>query len=153
MYKLKYNFRNYHIADYHENKQIAARIHKRLIPTNDEPYYIEYYDDGTTAEMYWIGITDNHCKLHRIRKPAHLIFYGDGHLREERWYYNGKLYRTTGPAMILHTAVEDNFAKICSWWINDNQILTEEVDLWMKENNINWPFDRDAEILFKLRFE
>lgn len=51
---------------------------------------------------------------------------------------DNKLHRDDGPAFI-------------GWWICGINITTE-VNEWMKENNITYPFSDEEKLLFKLRF-
>jgi hypothetical protein len=77
-------------------------------------------------------------KLHRLDGPAIKSN------RLEEWYVNGKRHRFSGPAIIQSDGRRD-------WWVHDINI-TNEVNKWMKENNITWPFDENALMQFKLRF-
>lgn len=64
-------------------------------------------------------------KRHRIDGPAIITSNGARH-----WYIHGKRHRINGPATILVDGIK-------LWWINGNHIPTEEMKLWLKENNIN----------------
>jgi ribosomal protein L24E len=88
--------------------------------------------DGTQA---WY--IDNKC--HRLDGPA--IINADG---ARSWYVNGKIHRLDGPAVIRKNGSQE-------WWIHDINI-TNEVNKWMKCNNISYPFDEEIQTLFKLRF-
>lgn len=63
----------------------------------------------------------------------------------ELWIHDGGFHRIDGPAFINHIDGSEE------WWINDRDI-TNEVQEWMKENAISYPFDCDAQLLFKLRW-
>jgi hypothetical protein len=82
-------------------------------------------------------------KLHRTDGPAIEWKNGNRH-----WYSHGKLHRTDGPAIEYY-----NGTKI--WCINGKKITTNEVDLWIKENNIPEDHNQwtdDHKMLFKLTF-
>ena len=82
---------------------------------------------------------DLHGPLHREDGPA-LIFRNGA----KKWYFNGKKHRIDGPAETYPNGVRH-------WYIN-NMNVSIEVERWLVENNIRYPFD-DAEIVqFKLRF-
>lgn len=104
-----------------------------------------------------------HGKLHRIDGPAVVDAKG-----KETWYQYGKLHRTDGPALVFNTVIEYWYyhgrlhrtngpavvsldLELCEWWIN-NQDVTDEVEEWMEENHISWPFDAETEMQFKMRW-
>ena len=79
--------------------------------------------------------------LHREDGPA--ILWSDG---SEFWYLNGKQHRLFAPAVILNDGTPD-------WRIN-GELITKEVNEWMKDNNYqdykSWTDEIKAE--FILRF-
>src|ERR1700691_2755781 len=74
----------------------------------DYGYCIEYYLNG---------------KSHREDGPA--VIRKDGTIS---YYLNGKSHREDGPAVIWKYNREE-------WFLN-NKDITEEVNIWIKENNI-----------------
>ena len=56
----------------------------------------------------------------------------------------GQLHRIDGPAIEWASGSK-------SWYIN-GQHVTEEVNNWLNENNITYPFDEDGLFQFKLRW-
>ena len=78
-------------------------------------------------------------KNHRLDGPA--INRPDG---SQEWFVNGKLHRLNGPAMIWADGTKE-------WWVNDTYI-TEEVNEWMKQMNISYPFNDEEKVLFAVRF-
>jgi hypothetical protein len=82
-------------------------------------------------------------RYHRIGGPAR-IWPGGKYGVLEEWYVNGKLHRIDGPAVIGADGSQ-------VWWIIGNEI-TDEVNKWMKYNNISYPFDENTLMQFKLIF-
>ena len=68
-------------------------------------------------------------RLHRLDGPA--VIQADG---RQEWWQDGKRHRLDGPAVIGSDGSQ-------AWWTN-NQIITQEVMAWIKQNNIspseNW---------------
>ena len=77
--------------------------------------------------------------LHKEDGPA--IIHADG---MRIWCRRNRLHREDGPACTWPDGRRE-------WWINDVNI-SEEVELWLMDQNITWPFDRDALLLFQLRW-
>ena len=96
--------------------------------------------DGPAVEWangtkeWWIN-----GQRHRIDGPA--IEYADG---TKSWWIDGKLHRIDGPAIEYANGRK-------SWWINDKEV-TNEVNNWLSENNVTYPFDEDGLVLFKMRW-
>jgi hypothetical protein len=88
--------------------------------------------DGT-QEWYVNG------KIHRIDGPAIIRKNGS-----QYWYINDKCHRIDGPAYIGKDGTQE-------WWIHDINI-TDEVNKWMKCNDVSYPFNEIALMQFKLRF-
>ena len=78
-------------------------------------------------------------KLHREDEPA--IISPDG---SEMWWVNGKRHREDGPAVIRTDGSQE-------WWIN-GFIFNDEVTQWMKQHNVNWPWDEETQVQFTLTF-
>jgi len=103
----------------------------------------------------WVDLPDNYTGIAE---------FTDGVLR---YYLNGKLHRTDGPAVITSygsmyyylngkTHREDGPAEIWNngsifYYLNDNDI-TKEVEEWIKENNIPKVWNNSHKLLFKLTF-
>ena len=92
---------------------------------------IEYVDG---RKEWWID-----GKLHRIDGPA--IEHADG---TKAWYIDGKLHRIDGPAVEWTDGTNQ-------WYINDKEV-TKEINNWLNENNITYPFDEDELVQFKMRW-
>jgi len=78
--------------------------------------------------------------LHREDGPA--IIRTDGIIE---YYLNGKLHREDGPAIIYPDGEK-------VYYLNGKEITTEEVEEWIKDNNIPKVWDNSHKILFKLTF-
>ena len=78
-------------------------------------------------------------QLHRIDGPAYEHSNGT-----KAWYIDGKSHRIDGPAIEYVGGRKE-------WWI-DGEDVTDEVDNWLNENNISYPFDEDELVQFKLRW-
>jgi hypothetical protein len=75
--------------------------------------------------------------LHRIAGPARI--WPDG-LQE--WWVNGQLHRLTGPARIYADGRRE-------WWVNGERI-TEQVEKWMEQQGVVWPWDLATQTQFVL---
>jgi hypothetical protein len=62
----------------------------------------------------------------------------------QAWYINGKYHRTDGPAVIMENGDQH-------WFLNDRDI-TQEVNEWMRKQNITWPWDMEIQAQFVLTF-
>lgn len=78
-------------------------------------------------------------QIHRINGPAVETPFGT-----KQWFVNGNRHRIDGPAIEWNDGIKE-------WWIN-NDTITHEVNEWLIENNITYPFNEDELIQFKLRF-
>lgn len=92
------------------------------------------YPSGAEA---WYYKDNGKIFFHREDGPAYI------HNGVKEWHFNGMYHRIDGPAYII--------GDIKEYWINDIEI-TMEVEKWMKENDISYPFDEEETTLFKLRF-
>lgn len=62
-----------------------------------------------------------------------------------QWFNDHEGYhRIDGPARVFDGLTDE-------WHIHGYNI-TGEVNAWMKENDITWPFNEESLVLFKLRF-
>jgi hypothetical protein len=97
-------------------------------------------EDGPAVDTGVMQLWYRNGELHREDGPAFV------NKDREEWWSHGIITREDGPAIIYtgwHEVV---------WSINHKNITTE-VNEWIKENNISWPFSTDEEkILFKMRF-
>jgi len=107
--------------DWREN----GKLHRVDGPAVIDPYGNKYY--------YHYG------KLHRVDGPA--VEWVKG--RKEWWLY-GKRHRLDGPA-VVHLYGNKGY------WINDKKLNTEEVEDWIKDNNINLK-TKKHQTLFMVRF-
>ena len=94
---------------------------------------------GYTVNRYGTREWTEDGYLHRLNGPS--IIHADG---MEIWCMHNKLHRTDGPACTWPNGKRE-------WWINDVDI-TDKVERWLKDQNITWPFDEHALMLFKLRW-
>jgi len=62
----------------------------------------------------------------------------------KEWWINRYRHRIDGPAVDYADGSKE-------WWINGKHI-TDEVNDWMKENNISYPFNEETLFQFKMRF-
>ena len=62
-------------------------------------------------------------KLHRTDGPASISYYESGEPRYEAWWLNNKLHRTDGPAYISH--YNSGELECEAWWLN-NKLLSKE---------------------------
>lgn len=77
--------------------------------------------------------------MHREDGPAHITPSG-----KQKWYYMGKIHRLDGPAFI---AANGDYC-----YFVDGKEVTNEFIEWIKENNITYPFSKEAEVLITLRW-
>jgi len=97
---------------------------------NDGPAL--HYKDGSS---YWYV----NGKCHRTDGPAIEWYNGD-----KEWHVNNKLHRIDGPA------IEYKNGRIF-WYINGYDV-TIEVNQWINEQNITYPFDEPTQMLFLMNF-
>jgi len=93
------------------------------------------YESASGNKLWYVN-----GKLHRLDGPAVEYCYGD-----KEWRVNGRLHRTDGPAVVYNHGIKFWF------WVNGYQI-TDEVNDWMKEQNVTWPFDDQTQMLFMMKF-
>jgi hypothetical protein len=97
-------------------------------------------DSTKSINQYGDKIWKNEIgEYHRLDGPAIIRKNGS-----QYWYINDKSHRLDGPAYIGADGTQE-------WWIHDVNI-TNEVNKWMKCNNVSYPFDEEIQALFKLRF-
>jgi len=77
----------------------------------------------------------------RHRKNGPAIEHRDG---GKEYYKSGKCHRLSGPS-IISSAAENEY------WIFGKKVNTEEVETWIRENNINLK-TKEHQALFMLRF-
>jgi len=82
---------------------------------------------------------DNYGRLHRLDGPAVIGNHGSKY-----WYVNGLRHRIDGPAIIKYDGKTE-------WWVNGNQI-SNEVEVWLEEQNVIWPLDEPTQMLFLMKF-
>jgi hypothetical protein len=84
----------------------------------------------------------NHTgQRHRIDGPAYIT-----HLGSEHWYLNDKRHRADGPASIYY---ENHLPPE---WYRHGINITDEVGIWLTDENISWPMTDEQRVLFTLRF-
>lgn len=135
------NFRHHIIGDIWEDQN--------GLPHNgdDKPAYIEHNKQHTFLKVIWY----DHGNIHRLNGPALVqtssstVYY-----KEEHWFKNHVRHRSSGPAIIY---LNDKLAVLhCQWYLNGVYIDRRDIDIWHAENRISWPYNKNQEILFKLRF-
>src|ERR1700691_3594237 len=116
------------IVDYHDGDihYYLNGLHHR----EDGPAII--YSDG---RMYYFLNGERH------REDGPAIIWKDGTIE---YYLNGKRHREDGPAIIYSDGR-------MYYFLNDKNI-TEEIEEWIKDNNIPKVWDNSQKILFKLTF-
>lgn len=92
-----------------------------------------YVSRNGTKEWY------QNDRLHREDGPS--IEHKNGH---KAWYQNGLPHRLDGPAVIYSDGYQ-------AWYINGKPI-TEEVNQWLKEQNITLPMSESELTMFILKF-
>jgi hypothetical protein len=102
--------------------------------------YALHRDDGPAViykegDLFWY----QQGKIHREGAPAFIRNNGDLF-----WYLHDKLHRLNGPAAITKQSGH-------AWYINGVDI-TQEVNTWMTENNITYPWDEQTQVEFVLRW-
>ena len=76
-------------------------------------------------------------KLHRSDGPA--AIWADG---TQEWILHGLRHRTDGPAMIYPSGRH-------FWWIQGKNV-TDQVDTWMQQRGVMWPWDSATQLEFEL---
>ena len=93
-------------------------------------------DKNGNKEWRWLN---EKGEFHRIDGPAYI--YPDG---RQEWYLNSKIHRLDGPAVIFPNGSQ-------KWYINDIDI-TEEINEWLSQMNITYPFTDEEKVLFAVRW-
>lgn len=110
---------------------------------------------------------------HSINGRPSLVFtnsFTKEQLIKIAWHKHGVLHNSNSPAVI--TVIKDDcitheslcdilvnwndtyykkFNIISSKWVNNGKII-DGVNEWIDENNISWPFNKDAQVMFALKF-
>jgi hypothetical protein len=86
------------------------------------------------GRQYWLL----HGQYHRVGGPA--VIYSDG---GQYWYQHGVLHRVDGPAVIREGHHE---------WCVQGREITAEVEAWLRDNTITWPFTAEQQMEFCLRW-
>lgn len=86
------------------------------------------------GEQWWLnGVR------HRSDGPA---IIGIGKHADEQWWLNGVRHRTHGPALTDANGRQ-------TWWIQGKEI-TNQVNLWMQQQQVTWPWDAETQAEFVL---
>ena len=91
------------------------------------------------SEIWWV----NGVK-HREDGPA--VVCPDG---RKEWFINDKRHRADGPALIYPYRHGVDYVQ--EWFIN-NRRVTKQVNNWMQNHNVTWPWDKNTQIQFLLTF-
>ena len=78
-------------------------------------------------------------KQHRLDGPAF-----EGANGSKAWWVDGKRHRLDGPAIEYGSGTKE-------WWVDGKYLPEEEVEIWIKENNIDLETEED-QMAFKLRW-
>jgi len=122
---------------------------------------ITYYTkEGKLTCIYYGDISFS--KLHRLDGPA--VEWFDG---SKEWWVDGKRHRLYGPAIIWHNGTKEWFINgkkhrldgpaveyndgIIEWRIKGKRLSNDEVEAWVKENNINLKI-KQHQVLFMVKF-
>ena len=76
---------------------------------------------------------------HRLDGPARI--WTDG---SQEWWQNGLRHRLDGPVYIGADGTK--------WWAINGTDITKEVVDWMWSSSITWPFSKEVQLEFMLRF-
>lgn len=81
-------------------------------------------------------------RFKKLPNCGRLLYYDAGHqyVNEDGW-----LHRIDGPAVIYH----DSF--LPRWYLSGYN-KTAEINDWMKNVGVSYPWDSDIQLLFELRF-
>lgn len=130
-------------------------------PSLADGFYNDNEGTYVTFKEGWIhSIDDRPAKINRSRDRNH---------NQELWWYDmGSIQRLDGPCVVwtntqshvnsiedyINFKIDYNIIETSLWCINGTYIKTEqkEIETWLKENDIQWPFNEDQQILFRLRF-
>ena len=76
-------------------------------------------------------------QLHRLDGPARI--YADG---QQEWWVNHQLHRLDGPAVIYADGRQE--------WRVCGKDITPQVEAWMKDHAITWPWNDETQMQFIL---
>jgi hypothetical protein len=79
-----------------------------------------------TVKVFSNGKQEWYLNDERHREDGPAIIWSDG---QQEWWSNDKRHREDGPAVIFPDGTQQ-------WWLNDKPI-TEEVNYWANERNID----------------
>ena len=78
--------------------------------------------------------------LHRLDGPASINRWG-----HQVWRFKGVVHRLDGPALTYPEGYRE-------WFIKGKKLPTDDVEAWVKNHDIIWPFDRDTQMEFFLKW-
>jgi hypothetical protein len=121
--------------------------HQKVFVENGNETWLldgEYHREDGPAIVRVNGVIDfqswhKHGRLHREDGPAYVAKDG-----EQIWYVCGKMHRLDGPAWIAHNGNQ-------RWYVNDQEI-TDQVNEWMQQQGVTWPWDEATQMQFVLTF-
>jgi len=99
---------------------------------------ITYYTKEGKSTSIYIGDVP-FGKLHRLDGPA--LMFSNG---RKEWWINSKQHRLDGPAITDSNGYKE-------WWINDKELNNNEVESWIKNNDINLKI-KAHQVLFMMIF-
>ncbi len=101
-------------------------------------------------------------RLHRVDAPARIytdgtqewILHGERHRADgpsiinpngiKMWHLHGKRHRTDGPAWIDVDGRQE--------WYMHGERITDQVNTWMRQTGVTWPWDAHTQAQFLLTF-
>ena len=102
---------------------VDGRLHR-----TDGPAVIHPNGD----QEWWVN-----GQRHRTAGPAYIGADGT-----QEWLVNGRRHRLTGPAYIGADGEQE-------WWV-DGERITEQVEKWMEQQGVVWPWDDQTQTQFVL---
>ena len=100
----------------------------------------EYRKYLTKSDWWTYSVLKEDGVLHREGLPA--AEYANG---IKAWYVDGILHRIDGPAITY------DYDGIDEWWVNGKKLITEEVENWIVDNNIDLTTE-EGQLAVKLKW-
>lgn len=108
-------------------------------------------------------VIDEDGLFHCIDGPARILSSGT-----QEWFHHGALHRIDGPAIVRLDESEEwwighirhridgpayiSYRRIFYMWVINGIDITSEVEYWIESINVSWPWDKDIQVLFEMRF-
>lgn len=96
--------------------------------------------DGT--QEWWTMGSRNRTDAPAVITPGH----------SQEWWVMGQRHRTSGPAVIWERRLIWDRSQIerSQWWYLHNNNITEQVEQWMQQRELSWPWDACTQTEFEL---